>query len=115
MEQGKERIGPLLTPQALEYVILDRPLILRLARGCGPLSGHSKWYLIDDIDKILKGRRTRSVTTDEDGKTSGRNDRLRGHIGVNTRALSDGWTIGPPADNEYAVDPVGVDTIRPSD
>lgn len=58
---------------------------------------------------------TRKVMTDDEGNTRGRNDRLRGHIGVNTSALSDGWTIGPPADSEYAVEPVGVDTIKPSD
>ena len=59
--------------------------------------------------------RTRRVIDDEDGKTSGRKDRLRGQIGVRTSALKDGWTIGPPADSEYAVDPVGVDTMIPSD
>ena len=58
---------------------------------------------------------TLAVTDDEAGKTSGRKERLRGQIGVSTIALSDGWTIGPPADSEYAVDPVGVDMMRPSD
>jgi len=52
---------------------------------------------------------------DDDGKTNGRNDRLRGHIGVKTSALREGWTIGPPAEREYAVEPVGVETMRPSD
>lgn len=52
---------------------------------------------------------------EEDGKTSGRNDRLLGQIGVKTIALKDGCTIGPPAESEYAVEPVGVDTMRPSD
>lgn len=52
---------------------------------------------------------------DEDGKTSGRKDKLRGHMGVSTIALNEGCTIGPPAESEYAVDPVGVETIRPSD
>lgn len=52
---------------------------------------------------------------DEDGKTRGRNERLRGQIGVSTSALRDGWTMGPPAESEYAVEPVGVDTMRPSD
>lgn len=52
---------------------------------------------------------------EEDGNTSGRNERLRGQMGVRTSALRDGCTIGPPADNEYAVDPVGVDTMIPSD
>jgi hypothetical protein len=58
---------------------------------------------------------TRRVITDDDGKTKGRNDKLLGHIGVRTNALKDGWTIGPPAEREYAVEPVAVDTIRPSD
>lgn len=53
--------------------------------------------------------------TDEEGKTRGRKDKLRGHIGVRTNALKEGCTIGPPADREYAVEPVGVETIRPSD
>lgn len=52
---------------------------------------------------------------DDDGKTRGRNDKLLGHIGVRTNALKDGCTMGPPAEREYAVEPVGVDTIRPSD
>jgi hypothetical protein len=59
--------------------------------------------------------RTRRVIDEDEGKTRGRKERLRGHIGVRTRALSDGWTIGPPAEREYAVEPVGVDTMRPSD
>lgn len=59
--------------------------------------------------------RTRRVIADEEGKTSGRKERLRGQMGVSTIALSDGCTIGPPAESEYAVEPVGVDTISPSD
>lgn len=55
------------------------------------------------------------MTIEDEGNTSGRNERLRGQMGVKTSALSDGWTMGPPADKEYAVEPVGVDTIRPSD
>lgn len=62
----------------------------------------------------LEGFRTRKVIEDEEGKTRGRNDKLRGQIGVRTIALNEGCTIGPPADNEYAVEPVGVETIRPS-
>ena len=52
---------------------------------------------------------------EEDGNTRGRKDKLLGHIGVRTNALSDGCTIGPPAEREYAVEPVGVDIITPSD
>ena len=60
-------------------------------------------------------RRTRSVIDEEAGNTRGLKERLRGQIGVRTIALSEGCTMGPPADKEYAVEPVGVDTIRPSD
>ena len=66
---------------------------------------------ISDLKIILRVRRVE----DEEGKTSGRKDRLRGHMGVRTMALRDGCTIGPPAESEYAVEPVGVDTMRPSD
>lgn len=66
-------------------------------------------------DTEVTFQHTRRVIDDDDGKTSGRKDKLRGHIGVKTSALSEGWTIGPPADNEYAVEPVGVDTMIPSD
>ena len=48
------------------------------------------------------------------GKTRGRNDRLRGQIGVRRSAGTVGWIIDPPDDNEYAVDPVGVLTSIPS-
>ena len=41
--------------------------------------------------------------------------RLCGDIGVNTNELLDGEITGPPQLNEYPVDPVGVDTIKPSD
>jgi hypothetical protein len=58
---------------------------------------------------------TRRVTDEDEGNTRGLKERLRGHMGVRTRALSEGWTIGPPADNEYAVEPVGVETMTPSD
>ena len=50
----------------------------------------------------------------DEGKTNGLNDKDRGHIGVNSIDDTKGCTIGPPADNEYAVDPVGVETINPS-
>lgn len=35
-------------------------------------------------------------------------------LGVRIIAFISGITIGPPADNEYAVEPVGVATIIPS-
>ena len=62
----------------------------------------------------FKELRTRNVTEEEEGNTRGLNDKLRGQIGVRTIALNEGCTIGPPADSEYAVEPVGVETMRPS-
>lgn len=55
------------------------------------------------------------VICDFPGRTRERNERLRGHIGVSNSDSTSGWTIGPPDDNEYAVEPVGVDSIKPSD
>lgn len=52
---------------------------------------------------------------EEEGSNSGLKDRDRGQIGVKTNACTEGCTIGPPDDREYAVEPVGVDTMRPSD
>src|SRR5207245_6157806 len=40
--------------------------------------------------------------------------RTCGQIGVITKTPDSGSRIGPPADNEYAVEPVGVATIKPS-
>ena len=46
--------------------------------------------------------------------TNGLAFKLCGAIGVKTRFLLSGSTIGPPQLSEYPVDPVGVDTISPS-
>jgi hypothetical protein len=46
------------------------------------------------------------------GNNKGLNDNERGQMGVSRIQGIVGWTIGPPADNEYAVEPVGVDTIN---
>src|SRR5919197_4353684 len=50
----------------------------------------------------------------EAGITIGRFVKVCGAIGVSSSASSVGCTIGPPAARLYAVDPVGVATIRPS-
>jgi len=55
-----------------------------------------------------------TVTIDSPGRMIGRCDRLCGQIGVVTRALTDGTMTGPPAARLYAVEPVGVERIRPS-
>jgi hypothetical protein len=46
------------------------------------------------------------------GKIAVLKDNDLGQIGVMRMLCTLGWTIGPPADNEYAVDPVGVATIN---
>jgi hypothetical protein len=48
------------------------------------------------------------------GKTRGRKERLRGHIGVRRRDGTSGCTILPPLERLYAVEPVGVLTRKPS-
>ncbi len=45
---------------------------------------------------------------------SGRKAREWGQIGVARSASTVGRTIGPPAESEYAVEPVGVATMSPS-
>ena len=51
----------------------------------------------------------------ESGTTSGRREKVCGQIGVRTATGSSGWTIGPPAERLYAVEPVGVEMINPSE
>lgn len=52
------------------------------------------WVVGDQIGgrrrPCIGERLTRRVIEDDAGKTSGRKDRLRGQMGVRTRALSDG-------------------------
>ena len=52
---------------------------------------------------------------DEAGTTSGREVSECGAVGVIIKESTLGVIIGPPADNEYAVDPVGVAIIKPSE
>ena len=47
--------------------------------------------------------------------TIGRLDKVCGDTGTRDITRSDGCTIGPPADSAYAVEPVGVATIKPSE
>ncbi len=48
------------------------------------------------------------------GTTSGRKDSECGAMGVSSAHGTEGATMGPPADREYAVDPDGVAIISPS-
>jgi len=48
------------------------------------------------------------------GNIRGRNERLRGQIGVNRIDGWEGWIRGPDAEREYAVEPVGVERMSPS-
>ena len=48
------------------------------------------------------------------GIINGRKDRECGAIGVTQMHWVFAWTMEPPAERLYAVDPVGVDRIMPS-
>ena len=48
------------------------------------------------------------------GTITGRLVSVCGQIGVIASAATEGKTMGPPAESEYAVEPVGVATISPS-
>ena len=54
------------------------------------------------------------VIYESEGKQIGLNERLLGAMGVIRILLIPFCMIGPPADNEYAVDPVGVEINIPS-
>ena len=54
------------------------------------------------------------VIYESEGRQIGRNERLLGAIGVIKILLIPFCMIGPPADNEYAVEPVGVEINIPS-
>jgi hypothetical protein len=56
-----------------------------------------------------------SLTTPCPGKIIGLKLSERGAMGVRRRASASGCEIGPPAEREYAVEPVGVERRRPSD
>jgi hypothetical protein len=47
-----------------------------------------------------------------DGRRMGRKERLRGQMGVRVRVERVGEMREPPAEREYAVEPVGVETMR---
>ena len=48
------------------------------------------------------------------GRTNGLNDNDNGHMGTIIIEQTSFWIMGPPADRLYAVDPLGVDMIKPS-
>lgn len=50
----------------------------------------------------------------ESGRIIGRKDSECAHTGVTRIAGTDGYTIEPPAEREYAVDPLGLEKIIPS-
>ena len=55
-----------------------------------------------------------AVSVESALKTRGRVVREWGHMGVTQMASSAGSRMGPPAEREYAVEPVGVAIITPS-
>jgi len=57
---------------------------------------------------------TRSASTERGEATSGRANSACALIGTRSRASTSGQTIGPPAEKLYAVEPVGVAKMTPS-
>ncbi len=49
-----------------------------------------------------------------EGRQIGRKERLFGEIGTMRMPLTPFYRMGPPAEREYAVDPVGVEIKMPS-
>ena len=49
-----------------------------------------------------------------EGRQIGLNDKLFGDIGTIKIPLTPFYNMGPPAESEYAVDPVGVEMSSPS-
>src|SRR6267378_5987886 len=76
--------------------------------------GVPTWPSNDTRTSSLQGGIGWIVTTAVAARTSGRTARVCGQMAVTTIASTVGTTIGPPADIEYAVDPVGVLTMIPS-
>ena len=62
----------------------------------------------------LASSATLSSTSTESGKITGRKESVCGQIGVIKMAGTLGCTIDPPAETEYAVDPVAVASMTPS-
>src|SRR5680860_1357588 len=58
--------------------------------------------------------RTSTASVDVGATTSGRANSAWAEIGTISRASTSGHTTGPPAENAYAVDPVGVAITTPS-
>jgi hypothetical protein len=77
-----------------------------MMRRQNPSWPHRAW------ERDLEGRWI--SMSDASGTTSGRNDRECGAMGVSTAHGTDGATMGPPQDMEYAVEPDGVAIISPS-
>ena len=63
---------------------------------------------------LVASSRLNSTSTSS-GNTNGRKLRLRAQIGVKRMQGTEGWTIDPPAEREYAVLPVGVLRRMPSE
>jgi hypothetical protein len=68
--------------------------------------------LAQAVLRELYGTQTRSSIPS--GSSIGRKDNVCGQMGEMSRAGIPGCTRDPPADSEYAVDPVGVATQSPS-
>ena len=72
--------------------------------------GRGSGYLVE----LSKATMTLMRISQSEGKQIGLKERLLGAMGTMRIPFTPFWRSGPPADSEYAVDPVGVDMSMPS-
>ncbi len=90
--------------KSIEITAVDRDIggFLAFIRELIRYQSLNNWYMGDTLN----------FSSDVAGRINGLNDSDRGQIGVRSKLGTEGCTTGPPAEREYAVDPVGVDTIN---
>src|SRR5438045_3133475 len=109
---GAERRKDLRAPLELEVDIVAPDELASLATSSIGAGGRPR--LASSVTNISPGLASRTFTCAEGGTTSGRWVRVCGQMGVSRIASCVGRMMGPAALNEYAVEPVGVATMRPS-
>mmetsp|Transcript_13998 Transcript_13998/g.52309 ORF Transcript_13998/g.52309 Transcript_13998/m.52309 type:complete len:282 (-) Transcript_13998:888-1733(-) len=101
-------------------VVLLRDTVGRMTEDVLTTSASPRCMALRDLpskethaeDRLSSG--TSQRTSLVAGSMSGRKDKECGQIGVSRIAGTLGWTMLPPADMEYAVEPVGVLMMSPS-
>ncbi len=87
--------------------------LLRIITRSPTLSGNPTWPSRVNATSSWSVFSINSISA-LSGTTIGRLESVNGQMGVTTTAFIDGKITGPPAERLYAVEPVGVETMRPS-